>query len=180
METTNKLIMAFVTLIIGVVLLNVMASQTLVVTDSTASSSYVTGPTIVRWGPDNNVNTTNATALAALSTTTGVDRNTAVGCGGWDTSRIYVYNGSGTDLNGNYTVTCTGNDAWITYGNTTYMVNSQIGNTSRVYYNYYPMSYLEQGWTRTILNMIPGFFALALLAVALALFYSVAKDYGIA
>lgn len=183
MESTNKLIMAFVALIVGVILLNVASSQTLTVTDSTASSSYVTGPTIVRWGPDNNVNTTNYTALAALSTTKDVSRNTAVGCGGWDINKIYVYNASGTDMGAsgtNWTATCTSSDVRITFSNTTDMVNLQIGNTTRLYYSYYPMSYLEAGWNRTILNMVPGFFALGVLAVSIALFYSVAKDYGIA
>ena len=183
MESTNKLIMAFVTLIIGVILLNVAAGQSALVTESTSGTTYVAGPDIVRWGPDNNVNTTNATALAALSTTTAVDRNPAVGCGGWDINKMYIYNGSGTYMGAsgtNWTATCTDSDVWIDFENTIDMVDLQIGNDTRLYYAYYPYSYLEAGWNRSILNMTPGFFALAVLAVSLALFYSIAKDYGIA
>jgi hypothetical protein len=187
MSATNKLIMAFVTLLIGVILLSVMAQQSLVVTDSTAFG-YATGPTIVRWGPDNNVNDTfrwymNNTGAVATS----IVENVEVGCGGIDTSNTYMFNGTtaapGTNLGlsgaGNWTLTCstTFGQTYITYVNSTGMVDN-IGNTTAFYVKYYPMSYLTQGWNRTILNLTPGFFALALLAVSLALFYSIARDYG--
>jgi len=189
MESTNKLIMAFVSLIIGVILLNVAAGQALTVTESTAFG-YANGPEIVRWGPDNNVNDTfrwylNNTGAVATS----VDENVEVGCGGIDTANTYMFNGTaavpGTNMGlagaGNWTITCssTFGQTYITYVNSTGMVDN-IGNTTAFYVKYYPMSYLEDGWNRTILNMTPGFFALGILAVSLALFYSVARDYGIA
>ena len=39
--------------------------------------------------------------------------------------------------------------------------------------------YLTQGWQRNIINLVPGFFALAILGIGLWLFYSVAKAEGL-
>jgi len=188
METTNKLIMAFVTLLVGIILLSVMAQQSLAVTAPT-NIGPINGPTIERWGPDNNVNDTNRiylnnTGYAASS----LDENVEMGCGGIDITATYMYNGTSTAPGspmglagaGNWTITCsnTFGQTYITFVNSTGMV-ANIGNTTAFYVSYYPMSYLTTGWNRTILNMTPGFFALALLGVSLALFYSVAKDFGL-
>ena len=42
-----------------------------------------------------------------------------------------------------------------------------------------PDGYLTQGWQRNIINLVPGFFALALLGIGIWLFYSIAKEQGI-
>ena len=39
--------------------------------------------------------------------------------------------------------------------------------------------YLTQGWQRNTINLVPGFFAIALLGVGIWLFYSIAKDTGV-
>jgi hypothetical protein len=49
-------------------------------------------------------------------------------------------------------------------------------NTTQIAYYYCGDDYLTEGWTRTILNLVPGFFALALMAVGIALFYGVLKN----
>ena len=63
--------------------------------------------------------------------------------------------------------------------NNTDNVNGSVSNTTLATYQYCNSNYLTQGWTRTILNLVPGFFALALLGIGIGLFYAVGKTEGI-
>jgi hypothetical protein len=67
----------------------------------------------------------------------------------------------------------------ITFLNTLNMNSSGYDNNSIVSWRYCADGYID-GWTATITNLIYGFIALAALGVAISLFYSIAKDYGIA
>lgn len=63
------------------------------------------------------------------------------------------------------------------------LISSLGNNGSTTYsyktnYNYCPDNYIS-GWGGTVLNLIPGFFALALLLFSVGMFYSVAKEVGI-
>ena len=53
------------------------------------------------------------------------------------------------------------------------------GNITTADYLYCPDTYINVAWGRSVLTLVSGFFALALLGVAVGLFYSVAKDFGI-
>ena len=50
------------------------------------------------------------------------------------------------------------------------------GNVTTLTYGYCSDTYLSQGWSRSIINLVPGLFAIALLGVGVGLFYSLAKD----
>ena len=52
-------------------------------------------------------------------------------------------------------------------------------NTSTLFYEYCGDDYLNIAWGRTIIDLVAGFFALALLGVSVGIFYSVARDNGI-
>ncbi len=52
-------------------------------------------------------------------------------------------------------------------------------NDSTLFYEYCGDDYVNIAWGRTILDLIAGFFALALLGVSVGIFYSVARDTGI-
>lgn len=189
-NNTARLVAAFVCLILGAALMNVVATSVLANTQST--QTLVDGPNIVRWGPDNNVNTTfkwyfNGTT--GFGETLYALANPEVGsCGGIDTSNTYLYNGTttaaGTYLGasgaGNWTLSCSSTigSTYVTFANSSGLVDN-IGNDTAIYLAYYPYSYLSAGWNRTILLLVPGFFALGLLGCALALFYGVARDTGI-
>jgi hypothetical protein len=56
--------------------------------------------------------------------------------------------------------------------------NFTTGNNYKASYNYCGDSYIS-GWGGTVLNLVPGFFALALLIFSVGMFYSLAKDAGI-
>lgn len=50
------------------------------------------------------------------------------------------------------------------------------GNLTYYSYDYCADSYVNIGWGRTMLNLVPGFFGLALLAMGIGLFYKVMKN----
>ena len=52
-------------------------------------------------------------------------------------------------------------------------------NTTYISYNYCGDEYLNSAWGRTVLSLVIGFFALALLGVGIWLFYSVFKEVGL-
>ena len=192
-NNTARLVAAFVCLVLGAALMNVVASSVLVNTQPT--QVLLEGPTILRWGADNNIYTNvtgrtyfNASTGSSMASSIFANANPSMSCGGLDAAHSYLYNGTttapGTNLGasgaGNWTITCsnTVGSTYMIYENSTGMVDN-IGNNSVIYLSYYPLSYLESGWSRTILLLVPGFFSLGLLGCALALFYGVARDTGI-
>jgi hypothetical protein len=57
------------------------------------------------------------------------------------------------------------------------LMNSTITNTTTISYSYCADDYMTQSWSRTILNMVPGFFILGiLLAVAFVIYYVLKKE----
>ena len=86
-------------------------------------------------------------------------------------------NASGTVLGaGNYSVDTT--TGYITLVNTA--MTNRTDFTSIIATNdNCPDGYLTQGWQRQMINLVPGFFALAILGVGLWLFYGIAKEQGI-
>jgi len=64
--------------------------------------------------------------------------------------------------------------------NSTITGTESIGtNDTYVDYTYCPDSYVNIAWGRSVLNLVAGFFALAIMGLGLGLFYSVAKDAGV-
>jgi hypothetical protein len=61
--------------------------------------------------------------------------------------------------------------------NTTKTING--GNISLVQYNYCGSNYVTGSFSQTTLNLVPGFFALALMAVGIWLFYGLYRDLNI-
>ncbi len=67
----------------------------------------------------------------------------------------------------------------LTFMNTTEVVQAGLTNVTTSDYTYCPNDYINIAWGRSIINLVAGFFALAILGLGLGLFYSVAKDAGI-
>jgi hypothetical protein len=56
-------------------------------------------------------------------------------------------------------------------------LNTSLSNTTTITYDYCTEDYLAEGWGRTVLNMVPGFFALAILiGVAFVIFWILKKE----
>lgn len=168
----GKLVLAFVTLILGVVLIGTIASNALTVTDKTViidenfdyTSKMVSGTV--------NVSANNGTVTNAPT--------------GWKNqdcplTNVIITNGSGTStftLNTDYQLdAATGTIAILNTTKTSGTGN--VGNTSLIDYTYCRDDYMNLTWGRTLINLVAGFFAIAILLVSLGLFYSVSKDAGI-
>jgi len=165
----NKLILAFVTLMIGAVLIGTIATNTQATT--TYSRSESESDTIQVWlGAKVNENVTNT--LTQVPT-------------GWKLNDCPITDW--TIKAGNGTPLRSGTDyvAQESYGNFSMKNNSvTLGsipktNTTLSTYNYCGDDYLNSSWGRTVLNLIGGFFAIGLLLVSVALFFDVAKENGI-
>jgi len=163
----NKLIFAFVTLILGIALL----SQISVLTNDTTGKTSIRNESITILKNVTDVNLTKVYQLAqspsgwklqdcpltALVLTNTTD-NTH-----WTLTTDYTVNlANGTLLLKNTTATR------LTVNNLTY-----------ANYEYCADDYLNSSWGRTMVNLIAGFFAIALLLVSIGMFYSVAKESGI-
>ena len=165
----TKLILAFISIIIGVVLIGSVSTESQARTTTAGivdeSISIATARLVA-----NNINTTKEFTITNAPT-------------GWKVNdcpitNFVLTNASGTTLSGNYTFTAASGK--FTVANNTFMVTGGGGNNGTLAdYNYCADSYMNLSWGRTVINLVPGFFALAILFVGLMLFYSVAKDYGI-
>ncbi len=170
-----KLIVGFVALIIGIVLISVIASQTIAVTDKTI---------VV----DESVDAASA-ILSANDINVSVNLSLANIPAGWKIAdcpltSITISNNTGTAL----TITT---DYLVYPVQGVYSLVNSSGvladlavstadtNNTLVDYTYCQDDYLNSAFGRSSQNLVPGFFALALLAVAIGLFYSVGRDTGI-
>jgi hypothetical protein len=59
------------------------------------------------------------------------------------------------------------------------LMNATVTNTTTVSYSYCADDYMTQSWSRTILNMVPGFFALGILLSAAFVIAWILKREGI-
>jgi len=183
MSTGMKLVFAFITLIIGVVLVGTIATQGLEVTDkkfvdgevhdiTTLYHQNVTGSFINDSGTNSTISITNA----PVSTWKSVD------C---PLTNVVVANVSGAALtvDTDYTVdTAAGTIAFINTvdtNTTNFGGGGALANNSYIDYNYCADDYLNSSWGRTVLNLVAGFFAIAILLASVGLFFSIAKDYGL-
>ena len=175
---TQKLIMGFVTLIIGISLLGVVATGSSDVTtkDVTQNESFVLTDML---GPDNNTEANVTVTQDVANAYTSTDWQWNDGECTIDVTLLAMINATpateGTDFN----VTANGAVALM---NTTFWSLGDIDtnlNVTMISYTYCGDDYMSLGWGRSIISLIPGFFAIALLMVSVALFYSVAKDTGL-
>lgn len=173
MSSTSKLIAAFVLLIIGIVLAAEVAVVGLGVTAKTGavdeSFNYEAGFIAGQ------VNETSASSNRTLT-----NQNK-----GWKTEDCPITGVSVTNSSGTALVLDTDYEVYASSGiirmlNTTDTnTSNNVGNASLIDYTYCGDDYMNLGWGRTGINLIPGFFALALLIFSVGLFYSIAKENGI-
>ena len=172
LSSAQKLILAFVTLIIGVLLITQISTS---VNDKTATVDVV-GETHKTTMVANNVS--DVVAYTVTNAPTGWKVNDC------PLTNFAIKNASGTTLTvtTDYTVTAS---TGVYYVKNTTATNKASGffnpanNYTYVDYTYCGDEYMNVGWGRTVMNIVPGFFAIALLLVAVALFYSVARESGL-
>lgn len=166
LSTANKLIIAFVTLLIGVILVGSVASEGLNKTTKTVISDEAISIAPAKLAADN-INTTYEFTVANNPTSWKIQ----------DCPLTSVtYGNSTTD----YTVTTdyviTASSGVLTLKNTSTVYEG--GNDTVIDYTYCGDEYMNLAWGRTGINLVSGLFAIAILLISVGLFYSVAKDTG--
>jgi len=159
---TTKIILGFITLIVGIALLGSISSETTGKTLKVPVINETVDWTTARQSA-NMPDVENTTGFTLLNV-----EDTSVDC---PMTGILAYNESGTALTEDTHFTLDENTGTFYKWNTTEYMNASSNITS-VSYTYCPTGYLTSSWARSALNVVPGFFAIALMLVAIGLFYS--------
>ena len=163
------LLAAFITIILGVVLLSVYSdtnySKT---TQSAATETFNIASARLALGEINE-----SKVFTVANPRTGWKAQSS-DCG---ESILSMTNGTATASATNYTFNA---DGTFTLKNGTFWVTRTAGgNTSVVTYKYCGNEYLDVGWGRSIANISVGLFAVLCLAAAVAFLYMAFKEMGI-
>lgn len=170
LDNTSKILLAFITLLLGIILIGSISTETLDKVSTEVKTETVNlAPARLSGGA---LNTTypftldthpswRADSSECIPTTIGYKNQT----------------GDAMTVTTNYVFTSS--TGLLTVTNLP-ALNDTGSNTTTASYAYCPDDYLNLSWGRTLLNLISGFFAIALLLISVGLFYSVAKDNGIA
>lgn len=172
LEGTQKLLLAFVILLIGIVLVGPLAAQGNLVTDKT----IVDGETVSVAAAKIHGDDFNATV--DLGPITNVPTSWKIEDCPLTTITVTNNSGEALTVTTDYTLsTTTGVLAIVNNSDTTAAFAGD--NSSLVGYTHCADDYLNVSWGRTGIDTAMGFFGLALMLVSVALFYSIYKDYGI-
>jgi len=179
-QHTRTLIIGFIAILIGVILIGVIASETVKYTKLSRQSDSLA---VVRI-ESNSINTTTPYTLTK-GTVTGTWKAEDGTC---SIPTLSVYNGTVAAVN-----LLTVGDTGCSTGDYNYTADSGIlrlcnstawnagtsPNTSVVEYSYCPNTYVSSSWGRVIMNTVPGFFAVGLLVFGAFLIFKVLKEEGI-
>jgi len=183
LTTTQKLILAFITLTLGVVLLPTIATEGNDITNfihvqnESHDAAYGTGSCGgegISGVSDGCLNTTE-TNYTVNNAPTGWKAAGACPI----TNVVLVRNNSVAMVDGTDYILDeeTGVFGLLNTSNNRESVGSD--NNTYISYYYCPDDYMNLSWGRTGIKLVPGFFAIALLLASVGLFYSVAKEHGI-
>jgi tetrahydromethanopterin S-methyltransferase subunit B len=159
-----------VALILGVVLIQIIASQVVTKTALTTKSETISlaAGRLEAGGFDP------AVSVATLATGLTDWRNGYSEC---IPTTVKLLNQSGATMTVNTDYFYTQTNGSIRIGNTVAM-NSSLENSTTVSYSYCPSEYVS-GWGGTVSNLIPGFFALAILLTAVFVIFYVLREQGV-
>jgi hypothetical protein len=174
MESKNiaMLIAAFVMIILGVSLIGTVASEG----QTKTTLKTISGETVKATMAGQNVSETAVLTVANPPTGWKVTDCPLTG--------FTIKNASGTTLTVTTDYVPTLSAGTFIMKNTT-ATNYKSGffnaanNYTYVSYSYCPDDYLTENWTRTIINLVPGFFALAILLIGVGLAIGVLRNEGI-
>lgn len=164
---TSLLVVAFVALIMGIAFIGVIANSGNEVTNKiTISEETIDYTSAVQ--VNGTINSSVEFTIANVP-----DGWRVTGC---PISSFDLYNSTSSLTVVDYTFTAS--TGVITFNNSA-NVNGTATNETSATYIYCNSEYLTQGWNRTIIDLIPGFFALALMGVGIGLFYEIGKREGL-
>lgn len=167
MENDNitKLIIGFLSIILAIVMISAVADMTTRMYESQPITN-----TTVDW--------TDARILADLpSVNESVTFNVTLG-GVMTDASCDLYNGTALTKDADFQIN-TGGETMSMLNTTLTHIGDLAVNQSLCNITYQHTTYLDSGFNRIGVQFIVGFFALALLGIAIGLFYSILKDKGI-
>ena len=171
-KNVNYLVMAFVFLIIGIALIGSIATQVNAQTDKTVVTNEVIDIGSARMG-------LSGYGSINLSVSNFTVANVPTDWKPSDCPVVFSTFSNGTyDLILNTDYEVFGDEGKIFVLNTS-ATNGSLSNTTYISYTYCADDYLNSSWGRSVLVTVPGFFALALLGVALWMFYMVFASTGL-
>lgn len=172
MDTTGKLILGFVALLLGAVLIGTLATQGLAVTDKKVIASEVHNvlPTYATGRNTTDINPTIVYTLTNNPTTWKI-----TDC---PITNFVLKNSSGSSFTDttDYVFTASAGTYTLVNSATAVATLPLANNNTYASYTYCGDDYMNSTWGRSGINLVAGFFALAIMAVGVGLFYSVAKD----
>jgi len=179
-EGNIKLLMlAFIAILVGVVLINVTAEEGLKKTELLRINNETVDYTAARHSPDTEgALMENVSARIALANVYTGTNSWKAGESECDFVALRATNSTSTLGSTHYNIST---DGYITFKNGTAYGGPawNVGvNTSEVSYTYCGDDYLVASWQRTVLNLIPGFFGIALMIIAVGLFLVILKREG--
>jgi len=172
LSSTSKLVLAFVTLIIGVVLAAQVATVGVGVTQKLGQTDDQISSNVAGAWDGTNINESYVYTVTNNPTSWKV-----TDC---PLTNVVLTNSSGTEYTDTTDYVFTASAGTFTLKNTA-TVNATLTSDNLTYvdYTYCGDDYMNLTWGRTGINLVPGFFALALLLISVGLFYSVARENGI-
>lgn len=171
-KNAGLLIAAFVMIVIGASLIAIIAQQEQGVTKLKSASLESVDITSLRYAY-NQMNATKNINVAKYYNTSYPWKNQDSDCN-MEVSRF----GNATTAFTKTTDYVLGTSGTLTVLNTTVTVES-VPNATTITYTYCGDDYMSESWSRTILDLVPGFFALAIMGVGVALFFGVLKKEGL-
>lgn len=178
MKSASLLVAAFLTLVLGVAgFLVVIAEeeQALVTLKSVSNESVdISSAKTNNAGNDVNINVTITFTTHEYGTGW---RTTDTDC---EIANFVWRNQTGDDMTSatHYVLNATFGTATL-MNVTQWNVSGPGNNVTSVSYSYCGEDYLSEGWNRNVMDVVVGFFALALLIISVALFYQIAKQEGL-
>ena len=165
--SVTKLILAFVTLLIGAVLIGSVASEGLGKTVKDQALIEAIDIASVRSANETGSMNQSVNLTVAYPPTYWEETGCAL-------TGFSLHNGS-TEFTADTDYVISARDGRLTMLDTGVSRDSLV-NTTYVNYTYCQDGYMNLSWGRTGINLVPGFFAIAMLLISVALFFSVAKD----
>ena len=179
-DVNGKLILAFFMILIGVIAVGVIATESQDATSFTRANDE-----ILTFTPLNHSTSQGNETLILTNVPTGwMEFDSGNDC--WISSfRLKNQTGNGgVNLSSTTDYTLNANNGTLLLLNSSTgalydIINVSGQNVTYADYSYCATDYLNSGWARTVLRLVAGFFALGVLGSGLWIFYSVAKETNI-
>lgn len=171
LNNVSKIIVGFLMVIVGVSLIGTVANNSALVTDKAIIVNETVDISSARISGTQSINITASNFTITNAPT------------GWKTTDCPITSVTYGNATAQFT-SATDYNLYTTSGilqvlNTSTTGEDSITNTTYVSYTYCRDDYLNIAWGRSIIGLVTGFFALAILGIGIALLYSVFRESGI-